>query len=46
MATRGAIAIAGNKASPSLLMALPSADNGMMPDRYMVLLEPAGHTPV
>ena len=38
IAARGAIAIAGNRASPSLLIAFPIwADRGINPDKYIVV---------
>jgi hypothetical protein len=40
------MAKAGNKASPSLLIALPIwADNGMNPAKYMVVINTCGPQP-
>ena len=42
----GAIAIAGNNASPSLLIALPIwAERGMKPERYIVVISICGPHP-
>ena len=46
MAILGAMAMAGNKASPSLLMAFPnSAENGTNPLRYIVVITICGPQP-
>ena len=46
MAVFGASAIAGNKASPSLLIAFPiCADNGIMPPIYMLVTITCGPQP-
>ena len=46
MATFGAMAMAGNKASPSLLIVLPiCAERGTRPARYMVVTKTCGPHP-